>query len=30
LMKITSILFCIIFTIPVMIILSYLGWWIHA
>ena len=30
LMKITSILFCIIFTIPVIIMLSYLGWWIHA
>ena len=30
LMKITSILFCMIFTIPVIIILSYLGWWIHA
>jgi adenosylcobinamide-phosphate synthase len=30
LMKVTSILFCVIFTIPVMIILSYLGWWIHA
>ena len=30
LMKVTSILFCMIFTIPVIIILSYLGWWIHA
>ena len=30
LMKITSILFCLIFTIPVIIALSYLGWWIHA
>lgn len=30
LMKITSILFCMIFTIPVIITLSYLGWWIHA
>ena len=30
LMKITSILFCMIFTIPIIIILSYLGWWIHA
>jgi len=29
-MKVTSILFCVIFTIPVMIILSYLGWWIHV
>ena len=30
LMKITSILFCMIFTIPIIIALSYLGWWIHA
>ena len=30
LMKITSILFCGIFTIPVIIILSYFGWWVHA
>ena len=30
LMKITSILFCGIFTIPIIIVLSYLGWWIHA
>ena len=30
LMKVTSILFCGIFTIPVIIILYYLGWWIHA
>jgi adenosylcobinamide-phosphate synthase len=30
LMKITSILFCLIFTIPTIIALSYLGWWIHA
>ena len=30
LMKITSILFCVIFTVPVIIILSYFGWWIHA
>lgn len=30
LMKITSILFCLIFTIPIIIALSYLGWWIHA
>lgn len=29
-MKVTSILFCVIFTIPIMIILSYLGWWIHV
>ena len=30
LMKMTSILFCLIFTIPIIIALSYLGWWIHA
>lgn len=30
LMKITSILFCMIFTVPIIITLSYLGWWIHA
>ena len=30
LMKITSILFCFIITIPIIITLSYLGWWIHA
>ena len=30
LMKVTSILFCMIFTIPIIIILSYLGWWINA
>lgn len=30
LMKITSILFCMIFTIPIIILLSYFGWWIHA
>ena len=30
LMKVTSILFCLIFTIPIIIVLSYLGWWIHA
>lgn len=30
LMKVTSILFCIIFTIPIIIVLSYLGWWINA
>ena len=29
-MKITSILFSCIFTIPVIVTLSYLGWWIHA
>ena len=29
-MKVTSILFSSIFTIPVIVTLSYLGWWIHA
>jgi adenosylcobinamide-phosphate synthase len=30
LMKITCILFCGIVTIPSIILLSYLGWWIHV
>ncbi len=30
LMKVTSILFSGIVTIPIIIVLSYLGWWIHA
>ena len=30
LMKVTSFLFCTIFTVPVIIILSYIGWWVHA
>ena len=30
LMKITSILFCGIITIPIILVLSYLGWWLHA
>jgi len=30
LMKVTSILFCGLITIPIIVILSYLGWWIHA
>ena len=30
LMKITCVLFCGIFTIPVIVILSYIGWWVHA
>ena len=30
LMKVTSILFSIIFVVPTIIILSYLGWWAHA
>ena len=29
-MRLTAILFCIIFTIPMIVILSYLGWWLHA
>ncbi|MGH9998733.1 MAG: cobalamin biosynthesis protein [Nitrosopumilaceae archaeon] len=29
-MKLTTILFCIIFTIPLIMVLSYLGWWLHA
>lgn len=30
LMKITSILFCSIVTIPLILLFSYIGWWIHA
>jgi len=30
LMKVTSILFSMIFTIPIIIVLYYLGWWINA
>ncbi len=30
LMKVTSILFAGIVTVPIIIVLSYLGWWIHA
>ena len=30
LMKITSLLFCGLVTIPIIITLSYLGWWLHA
>ena len=30
LMKTTSILFCGIVTIPIIAVLAYLGWWIHA
>jgi len=30
LMKVTSILFCGIVTIPIIVVLSYLGWWFHA
>jgi len=29
-MKVTSILFCVIVTIPILLVLSYLGLWIHA
>jgi adenosylcobinamide-phosphate synthase len=29
-MKLTTILFCAIFTIPMIVVLSYVGWWIHA
>jgi adenosylcobinamide-phosphate synthase len=29
-MNLTSILFCAIVTVPIIVILSYLGWWIHA
>jgi len=29
-MKLTTILFCAIFTIPMIVGLSYLGWWIHV
>ncbi|MBI3623344.1 cobalamin biosynthesis protein [Candidatus Pacearchaeota archaeon] len=29
-MKLTTILFCTIFTIPMILVLSYLGWWIHV
>jgi len=30
LMKISSILFCGIITVPIIVTLSFLGWWIHA
>jgi len=30
LMKVTSILFSGIVTIPIILVLSYFGWWIHA
>ena len=29
-MKLTTVLFCIIFTIPMIVVLSYLGWWLHV
>lgn len=30
LMKVTSLLFCGLITIPIIVTLSYLGWWLHA
>ncbi|TBR10053.1 MAG: cobalamin biosynthesis protein [Candidatus Nitrosotenuis sp.] len=30
LMKVTGIMFCVLVTAPMIIILSYLGWWIHV
>jgi adenosylcobinamide-phosphate synthase len=30
LMKVTSIIFCGIIVVPIVLLLSYLGWWIHA
>ena len=30
LMKTTCVLFCVLVTMPLIIILSYLGWWIHV
>jgi adenosylcobinamide-phosphate synthase len=29
-MKVTSILFCGLVVVPILLLLSYLGWWIHA
>jgi len=29
-MKVTSILFCVVVVVPILLFLSYLGWWIHA
>lgn len=29
-MKVTSILFCVLVVVPLLLLLSYLGWWIHA
>ncbi len=29
-MKLTTVLFCVIFAVPTMVILSYLGWWLNA
>jgi adenosylcobinamide-phosphate synthase len=30
LMKVTSIIFCGIIVVPIILLLSYLGWWVHA
>ncbi len=30
LMKVTSIIFCGLVVVPIILLLSYLGWWIHA
>ncbi len=30
LMKVTSIVFCGVIVVPIILLLSYLGWWIHA
>ncbi|MBM2852866.1 MAG: cobalamin biosynthesis protein [Candidatus Nitrosotenuis sp.] len=30
LMKVTGILFCVLITVPLIVFLSYLGWWIHV
>ncbi len=29
-MKVTSILFCLMIVVPIFLLLSYLGWWIHV
>jgi len=29
-MRVSSILFCGIITIPIIVTLSFLGWWIHV
>ena len=29
-MKLTTILFCAIFTVPMIVVLSYLGWWMYV
>ena len=29
-MKLTTLLFCIIFTIPLIVLCNYIGWWIHV